>query len=999
MDFYIRIVQDGSRIGWLLGKKQSQKEPTRWEYFFLTEAVLQPNNKIREMCQQAVHEFKPTRDEESMLNLLKACAEYKDKNPDCLQIPLNLVYKNIEDYTRVIPRFFGRTHGCLELREFFGNYDVFKENVLCKPPGRNHILVKAKELKTENLPFVLNEQIKYLQPITHVLKIGPKYKETPCWFRKTGPVACDFDGDRVYRRQNLLQELDNLIRNNAVSMIEGIGATGKTVLVLNWAYDSYKKLNIYYFDIAKYRDFDQSKLVDDIRKTGGFYIIENIHLKPDRIQWVYEEFRHDDKRHILFTSRPTHNEFQARYSEDLSQIEKMALQPLTNADKLVRHYCSHPETPEKAFEEIKQFGLVDKCSGNLWLLAYALRGCSNVSNEGDLNSRIGKEIAKDLKELERINASFPQVLVALSPLYCDEVLTAEDYLANKFGFDYEVLNKLVQTGEITRQETEAGDVFYGLPHSALADLYWQHGLKYRKRIKLLSYINFLYDYLVSDTPNGLEPLRRVDGELSSQVYERVRAEKLEARVINANQSLGNISFFLREAFKDGIFTMPVLEKLAERFLQSDDLVSIGGCILTVFGLNKESGEKLWNLLGPGWLVEKINSSDDSLDICRCVASFLSSNKELGDKLWESMDRNKLARRLSETDSILNIGLSLFELWLVDRITLKDLGNRLDIPRIAEKVNHSTDFRNIGWCVRSVLDASTKSNSELWPLLDLAGLGQKLSHSEDIEGVALCVSKFFHPGKKIGKELWSHIDLKSFSEMLNTAGIVRLTKCLDVFSRDTMEIAKQTAELLDIDRITNKLESTENAFVISSCLWKIEHLSQVKAKTIWSSLDKKELARKLESMTNINREYEALAGFSFAFREDSKCLFELLDLERWASRINSVSIDPSLVLERFYMADEHLSRNLLSLLNWPELGRNLSFAECGIIANTISSIAFIDKKAARKLIKELQLDEVAERLRETRIDSDYKKCLKTINEIDSKFAQKLLQLLKEKTDEK
>jgi len=93
--------------------------------------------------------------------------------------------------------------------------------------GEENIPGKLAVTPSKNLSFGVDFQ--YLRPIEEVLKIGTD--EKPKWFRKTGPIAADFGDDRVYCRNELLEKLRSLVIGNQFSMLEGIGATGKTVLV------------------------------------------------------------------------------------------------------------------------------------------------------------------------------------------------------------------------------------------------------------------------------------------------------------------------------------------------------------------------------------------------------------------------------------------------------------------------------------------------------------------------------------------------------------------------------------------------------------------------------------------------------------------------------------------------------------------------------------------------------------------------------------------------
>ena len=74
-------------------------------------------------------------------------------------------------------------------------------------------------------------------------------------------------------------------------------------------------------------------------------------------------------------------------------------------------------------------------------------------------------------------------------------------------------------GEITRQKTKDGVDFYGLPHSALADVFWEHGKEYGERIQ--AYEDFIYDYAASGVANGLEAVCRAIGETGKRVLDRL----------------------------------------------------------------------------------------------------------------------------------------------------------------------------------------------------------------------------------------------------------------------------------------------------------------------------------------------------------------------------------------------------------------------------------------------------------------------------------------------
>lgn len=162
-----------------------------------------------------------------------------------------------------------RKKGSVQVGYYFVCFDTFSDQYL-DPENTKKLLEKTwQKWKQEKIPKKRvrkkrpsqQPQFRYLRNIEQVLRIGTS--EKPKWFRKTGPIAADFDDGRVYRREKTLDDLKKLVMNNSVSMLEGVGATGKTVLVLNLAYDLYKagKNQVFYFDCDKDRDFDRHELI------------------------------------------------------------------------------------------------------------------------------------------------------------------------------------------------------------------------------------------------------------------------------------------------------------------------------------------------------------------------------------------------------------------------------------------------------------------------------------------------------------------------------------------------------------------------------------------------------------------------------------------------------------------------------------------------------------------------------------------------------------------
>lgn len=97
------------------------------------------------------------------------------------------------------------------------------------------------------------------------------------WFRKTGPLAVDFEMGAVCECADLLAELGSSVLSNQIFLLCGEAGTGKTVLACNLAYRLQECENgsdIYYYT-CKSSDFGVRALAADLGKIDGIIIIED----------------------------------------------------------------------------------------------------------------------------------------------------------------------------------------------------------------------------------------------------------------------------------------------------------------------------------------------------------------------------------------------------------------------------------------------------------------------------------------------------------------------------------------------------------------------------------------------------------------------------------------------------------------------------------------------------------------------------------------------------
>jgi len=501
--FRIFAVKDGISSGLLIERQMTHDAPTEKIYCWLTVAEgLAPTEEIMKACGN-IHELISGECNRSFMNLLIGFTTFAHHTGK-LKVPTETLNKYLtgKQCQRIIDHFCER--GDVILRDFFINPETFKDTVLRKEDNKENLIGSALEFRVISPHDIINIGDGYLKQIDHVLKVG--YGD-PEWFRREGPIAVDF-ARMVYPRQMLLEELKKMVLNNSFSLLEGQPATGKTVLVRQLGYELWQreKLSVYWFDGAVRRDFNVDHLIKEINSILGICIIENIHINTPQYQAIYYSVVKDQNRHVLFTARTSfkHSEIEKQWK--ISDLKHMTLNPFDQVDEIITHFGrSITSIGLKLGLAIENYYSIKGVSEkSFWILGYALKGYVEANGEGEPKNWIRDGVDKDLKELERRNTCFPEIMVSLSPLYQNEVRTEEQFLIKILGFDLAILKQLVCAGEITSQETEEGYVFYGLPHSALAKLYWEYGRVYRRRKDLPEYEEFLYSYVTSDVPNALE---------------------------------------------------------------------------------------------------------------------------------------------------------------------------------------------------------------------------------------------------------------------------------------------------------------------------------------------------------------------------------------------------------------------------------------------------------------------------------------------------------------
>lgn len=436
-------------------------------------------------------------------------------------------------------------------------------------------------------------------------------EEAEEWFRKRGPITVDFQKNRVYRNKQYLESHRKLILDHHFVMLEGIAATGKSVLVRTLGYDFLQDgMPVHYFKCGE-MDFRATELAEEINNASGVVIVEDIHLAPREANAVYGRLRQDRFRHVVFTARSS---FREALPQDVELIHAPTkkLESFLYADELIsfflrRHELQCSDEHRSALKRISE--------KSLWLLAYALKGYDRVKGAGDPQEWIGEEVKKDLNDLRKINTEYPKILVALSPLYMNEVLTAKEFLIASNGFlrfAEQHLQQLEIRGEITRVDMH-GHTFYGLPHSALASLYWKWGSTYRNDMHLPDYEEFIYKYAASDTPNGLKAMMRTERGVCDRLMARFHAALDIVGIVARERCMTSISDWLWW-YRTAPLPSALLATLAEKIAVTPNVREAAGCLEALHMASVKAAFEVCQLLDLSGLIWKLNASTDLVGV-------------------------------------------------------------------------------------------------------------------------------------------------------------------------------------------------------------------------------------------------------------------------------------------------------------------------------------------------------------------------------------------------
>ena len=637
------------------------------------------------------------------------------------------------------------------------------------------------------------------------------------FFRRTGPVAEDIESGRVYLRNEITDVTKALVDRDTV-LILGDMASGKTVIARLVGYDWVKAGGDCCFLELVRPGLDYSQVINSAERFGQrlskpLLIVEDAHLEPNLINALLSQANGMNLK-IVVTSRKPIPEISKKIVNYLKRAYAIDVYGADAEKGIISTFLGKSDwkLTDKVLEEVER-KVVRISHGNLWLLSYALESLHvGKQFEIDRNS-ILDNVNKDLKALGEMNRIYPRILIALSVLYRYEILTDVRFLYEKFSFvdKYVVedaLESLLRMGEIVREETsDGGTLLYGLPHSALADLYFVFAKKpvWEENAIYGDENEYFRDYLLFDNSvNSLFVISRIDVAHEKFCLAKKPFE-ISDKIKVANKISGFELFEFRPFFMylaesdeklcEELANYVDMESISRKLLEGGDFSQIIGYLYSMYDIDFNLGRNLWNCLGNelSEILLKFHRSQDAVAILSLLGRYdpLSAknfiqyqiDKRQFVEMFHLAEDYACASKL--VNGIYNGGINIWEeVWdyiaekgflpwgridaetferfcqyLVDKKKAKQFWEKVQIEEIAERIpryiNSETGF-NI---VRLIHEGNPHVGKELCKKIDKERLAYRLAITREDMKVRQFIEDFIKIDQKSGNDLYRYLPYK------------------------------------------------------------------------------------------------------------------------------------------------------------------------------------------------------------------------------------------------
>ena len=542
----------------------------------------------------------------------------------------------------------------------------------------------------------------YLRRIEEILALYPENEDEkiPRWFRSTGCIAADLNGGTVIRRNADLDKLQKCINQETVTVLVGDEASGKSVIARQLGLESQKNSDfeeIYMLEMSAYERIDGAILASEFSDIHGLVIIDDAHLNPRLVSSLYNKLKSSKILHILIVTRPSiWDALDHRYdklSKEEIRDKAVKLDSVDIGNLIIKEFSSKRGLEDWQTEAILTYN--HKSKGHLWFISYALEGALTSSGTGDVKSWIAEGVHLDLHWMERkmegANPDFPEICVAISSIYIHEIPVAEPFLTKSLDFTVNTLNSLCQKGYILRIEKD-DEIYYTLPHSSIAQAYWDSSGMYKKRLGLYNDEDAFYQYAISNVCNGLSLIMSLEQNKCNSILERMKKEDILFPMIEMEKSAAAIAKWISSGLADYLIDTDDEETansyyrlLSSKINEADAL----DATLIICAIAKDSSflHAAIEDSDAAAIAEKISALANSNDLVQTIYELIDSEDYTADIL-EKLNSSQIAHTLNNHDSLDELPDIVENLAIYIGSLFDDLGHEYLFKRALEETYFS-----------------------------------------------------------------------------------------------------------------------------------------------------------------------------------------------------------------------------------------------------------------------------------------------------------------------
>jgi len=534
-----------------------------------------------------------------------------------------------------------------------------------------------------------------------------------------------------------------------------------------------------------------------------------------------------------------------------------------------------------------------------------------------------------------------------------------------------------------------------------------------KKLYALLDLNLLAQRLVQadwllDAVQCLRTFEEVDPTLAQHLCSLIDLEALALR-LDRSGDMSDVTYYfsvirtLDPLRGSKLLRMLNLHKLAQGFLQSSLLSEIRECLVELKETDESFGRQLCALFDVKTLAERLNGEEAFSTMELCLEAILSIDTSVFQKTVEYLCLETIMRRMRDEDYANGHSL-LDHLFELSPRTAHKFSSLLDLPEMAyvmatqgrysDATRWFASLRKVDRArsrqlIQAVIDGGLPNTlgSKHDPLTtirfvkDIAGIDSsfarelcdsrlsrmltaQLRQSKNLNAVLSSLIWLFDSEREIGLHLIRCVGIEVFARNISAQPEFDQWRQLAGKLMADKPIGTELCNLLDLRRLVDKLNRTENVEIVAEWFGRIHNLDKSRAKEFLDLVDSVRLAHKLSASASFAGAIECLGGFHSADDQFAHQLCTKLDLNILAKRF-SQSVDVlrvCLYLSAVYNVNKDMGHKLAGLLDNRHLAnRLLEVSRFNDLHECIQALCETERAIAKNVFAHLSVDRLADRL--------------------------------------